>query len=248
MSGSVIKAGDARMLTRGMYSLDLRDIARDAAAALADANAEGSQIVESARGAAMAARDAVFGEAKQAGFAEGHAEGFLAGKREALDQAIVAFEKDKSALATALTTALRDFDEQKDMFYTAARCDVVTLAVAIAKRIVTSLPESDAVAIDSAERACAEALEIITRASDVRIRVNPADRAALAELAAKTSEAFGGARHVQFVDDKSVARGGAIVETAECEIDGTITARLERIADELVADWRRRMEKLNLES
>ncbi len=248
MSGSVIKAGEARMLTRGMYSLDLRDIARDAAAALADAHARGERIVEEAMARAEAQREAVLAEAKQVGYAEGHAEGFAAGRQAALDEVTATFQRDKEALTASLETALSAFGEQKEMFYTVARCDVVTLAIAIARRIIKALPESDAAAVSAAEGACGEALELITKASDVRIRLNPADKAALAALASETNKACEDARHVAIVADENVVRGGAVVETAECEIDGTVATRVERIADELVADWRRRMEKLSLES
>jgi flagellar biosynthesis/type III secretory pathway protein FliH len=62
------------------------------------------------------------------------------------------------------------------------------------------------------------------------------------------SESGAPPRHVRVVDDSAVAPGGAIVETAETTVDATVAARVEKIADELLAGWRVRQKKLGLET
>jgi len=51
---------------------------------------------------------------------------------------------------------------------------------------------------------------------------------------------------VRLVEDATVARGGAVVSTADCEVDATAQSRIERIADELLATWRERAAALGI--
>ena len=40
--------------------------------------------------------------------------------------------------------------------------------------------------------------------------------------------------------DSTMERGGVRIATADCEVDGGLAGRLERIADELLSGWRKR--------
>ena len=52
--------------------------------------------------------------------------------------------------------------------------------------------------------------------------------------------------HVRFIADEAVAPGGAVVRSADCEVNAEVSDRVERIGDELTAGWRVRQRELGL--
>jgi flagellar assembly protein FliH len=247
MSGVLIKAGDARVLTRGMYGLDLRDISRQADATLSEARAEAERIVADALQQGQEQRQAVLQEARREGYEKGLAEGRAAGQEAGLTQCRQEFADQQADLISSLTGLFEAFSARREQMYLAARRDVVVLAVAIARRLARKLTAIEEVASDAATEACAEALELVRGATDATVRIHPRDRAALQRVAEELAGSMESSRHIRLLDDASVGRGGVIVETAESTIDATIDARVERIADELVTDWRERTKALSLE-
>jgi flagellar assembly protein FliH len=248
MSGAVIKADQVRFASRGRCSLDLRDISRNADEMIAAARAEAERIVGAARDQAESTREAVRQEACRDGRAQGLAEGREQGQAEALAQAREQFAKEQASLVTALTGVVEALNAQREKLYLAARRDVVVLAVALARRIVARLPELDGAAPESAVQACAEALDLVRGATEIVIRTHPDDWAAVEHLASGLHCSMQGSRNLRVVEDASIGRGGAVLESAECAIDATASSRVDRIATELVADWQKRMKELSLES
>jgi flagellar assembly protein FliH len=243
MSGTVIKAGDARALTRGLYSLDLRDIAGKAEAMLSTARSEAARLVEEARRQALAEREGIRQSAQRKGYAEGGA----AGRAAALEEARKRFAEEQTALTVALGDLLGAFGARREELYLAARRDVVVLAMAIAQRIVSRLAGMADAAPEMAAEACRQALELVGEATEAVIRVHPDDRRALEQIAEGLSRAVQSSRHLRLVEDPSVGRGGVVVETADCAVDAQAASRVDRIADELVTDWRQRMKALAIE-
>ena len=96
--------------------------------------------------------------------------------------------------------------------------------------------------MDRAAEACAEALQSIAESTEVSVRLHPADAAAVSELTAELANMIKSARGVHLSADESVGRGGVIVSTSDCVVDATVSGRIERIADELLAGWRKRVE------
>lgn len=247
MSSGVIKAEVAHSLAGGLCSVDLRDIAAQAEAMLAAARAEADQIVASARDEARAQSEAIRQDAHREGHKEGLAQGQAQGQAAALAEARERFTQDQDSLVSALTDLLAAFAAKREQMYLAARRDVVVLAVAIARRIAGKLEEMVDVAPDIAAAACGEALDLVQGATEASIRAHPDDWAALEHLAESLHKETQASRHVRVVEDASVGRGGVIVETADSTVDATLTSRIERIADELVTDWRGRMKALSME-
>ena len=100
---------------------------------------------------------------------------------------------------------------------------------------------------DVALQAAREALDLVREPTNVVLRVHPDDSAAVGLLAEGVTGAAASARHLRIVEDAAIDRGGAVVETEDSRIDATISSRIERIADELVTDWRRRQKELSIE-
>jgi len=247
MSGAVIKAGDARLNPHGGYSLDLRDIAGKADELLAAARAEADSIFAGARNRAAADAASVRRDAEQQGHAKGFEEGRAAGEKTAREAAQKRFALDHAALLSSLSATLAEFDRQKQQFHVAARRDVVLLAVAIASRIAKSFSAMDDIAPQLASDACAEALALVREATDVSVACHPADAAAIEEVTPEMSRALKSAAHIRVVHDSTVQRGGVSVSTSDTRVDASINQRIERIAGELVENWRHRLAELNVE-
>lgn len=247
MSCTVIKAGDATLRTRGLFSLDLRDIASQAEAKLAAARSEAKRLVEDARRQAQAERDGVLQAARHEGYEKGLAEGRAAGRDAALNEAAARFAEEQGALTATLKDLLTRFDARREELYLAARRDVVVLAIAIARRVASRLTDLADALPEAAVEACRQALELVGEATDVVVRIHPDDRRALEEIAADVNRTVQASRRVCLAEDPAVGRGGVVLETADSAVDARAAACVERIADELVADWRQQMKALALE-
>lgn len=259
MGRTVIKAG-ARVEApaRGMYSVDLRDIAMEASEALAAAKEEAAETVRNAVRQAEADRKA----AREQGFEEGRRAGFDAGRKAgyeaALAEARTRFASEQEELVGQMSAMLRGFGERREQLYLAARRDVVVLAIAIASRVAEKLAETAEQASAMAVQATEEALDLIGMATEVSVRVHPAAWESVKRFAGLSDETAGGSvgglravtdaltrsRHISIMEDATIEPGGAVVETAECEVDARLRERVERVADELVAGWRRRIAEL----
>lgn len=246
MSGRVIKAGDSRVVMNTARSLDLRDIAAKADEMLAAARAQASAIVAAAHDQANAERASIHQASRAEGYARGLAEGLLAGEKSAIESAARKFAADQSGLLSALSAALTEFEHRREQFYSAARRDVVILAVAIASRIARRFAMMEELAPEIAADAAREALQLVREATDVTIVTHPADLAAVRELATELSQTLKSLTHLRVVEDEQIDRGSVRVGTSDTRIDASIQDRIERIADELVDHWRDRMNSLGI--
>ncbi len=247
MSGAVIKAGQARIPSRGAYTLDLRDIADRAEAIIAAARGEAERILSKARDEAESVREEITESARRAGREQGLREGREAGQAEALQEAREQFAREQASLTGMMTEMLRTFEKRREQLYLSARRDAVVLAVAVARRVVARLPEIEEAATESAMQACAEALDLVRGATEIVIRAHPEDCRAIDRLVGELAGLTQSSRHIRLAEDASVGRGGVIVQTSDSEVDARAAARMERIADELVSDWRARVKALSLD-
>ncbi len=246
MSGAVIKAGDSRLLAGGLSSLDLRDISRHAEGILEAARGEAEGIVTESRRQAEEEREGIREAARCQGRDEGHAEGLAEGRAAGLAEVRQQFAEEQAPLVSALEAMLEDFENRREQLYLAARRDVVVLAIAIARRICGKLDTMASFTSDGAVEACREALELAGEATRVEVRVHPADLQAVKRLTESLAAAVESSRHVRVLEDASVGRGGVELETVASKVDARVASRVERIADELVTDWRGRLEALSL--
>lgn len=247
MSGAVIKAGDTRMFSRGRYSLDLRDIAGQASEMIASARQEARRIIDHATAEAGVLRESVQREARHSGREQGLAEGREQGLAAALAEGRERFQKDQASLIAVLTELTKTLDARREQLYLAARRDVVVLAVAIARRVLCTLPELDEAATQAAVKACEEALDLVRGATEVVVRANPDDCEALERLLPDAERMVRESRNISVVADAAVGRGGVLVESEASTVDATASSRVERIAAELVGGWKTRLSELSLE-
>jgi len=243
---ALIKAGSGDQAARGLMGLNLRDVRRDAEGILSQARTEAAQIIAESRAAAEREREAIHERARAEGYKIGLDAGRKEGRETGLNESRAAFEKNQGQLTATLKQLIDEFGDQRDSLYAQSRRDVVLLAVVIASRFLKLLANDDAAAGQIAVEATEESLELLRGATDVRIRVHPADAAALELFVENVGEQVSGSRHLQMIDDESVGRGGVMVESAATTIDGTMDARLEKVAGELLEHWRERLTELQI--
>jgi flagellar assembly protein FliH len=149
-------------------------------------------------------------DARQAGFREGEAAGRLAAQNE-IRPLVERFTRTIEELA-ALRSRLRE----------QAEGDLVRLAVAIARRVVRRELTIDPQAITGLVKA---ALEQLSAGERIRVRVHPADEAAVRSCLA----AGGRAASVEVSGDAALERGSAILETDRGNLDASAETQLAEI-------------------
>lgn len=248
----VIKAGEATAIPQGGLRLELRDVSEKVEKTLHDARREAEVILQSARNKAHAERTTLNDRARREGHEAGVALGRKQGYEQALAEAREKFAADQGKLIAALTAMAAEFNRRREEFYVAAKQDAVLLGIEIARRMAGRFGEVGDPG-EAAQEAARAALELVGKATEVVICMHPDDRAALECLvkaaavgAPAMDAALTGTRNIQLVEDGSIERGGVVVKTADCEMDATVGGRLDRIADELLAQWRQRRGALGM--
>lgn len=173
---------------------------------LAAATAEAEQIRELAR-------------------SEGHAEGLAAGREDS--------RAEMAAAVAALAEALAGVQEMRIETATAVEHDAIELGLALAAKILAG-------ALQARPELVVEVVQgALRRSSDRRritVVINPADlesvTSALGELESRAS----GLESCDLQADPRVARGGAIVRTAEGEVDAGVDTQLERAREVIFAE------------
>jgi flagellar assembly protein FliH len=178
---------------------------RDAPArALAQAQLEADQIREQARAAGYA-------EGRRAGHEQGAGE--VAGAASALGEAVQRVESLRAELAQAIEE------------------DAIQLGLQLAEKILGGSAQLPGASVLEATRG---ALQRITDRRKIAVLVSPADLEAVSWAIGELTGAGSGVEVCDIQPDERVEQGGAIVRTAEGEVDASVATQLER-AREVVA-------------
>jgi flagellar assembly protein FliH len=149
--------------------------------------------------------------------AEGHAEGREAGHRDG--------SAEISAAALVLGQALQEIESLRAATVEAVESDAIELALEIAGKILQgTLQARPELIVEPVQGA----LRRISDRRRITVLVNPADletiRSAVGDLAAQGS----GVELCEVLSEERVGIGGAIVRTAEGEVDAGVQTQLER--------------------
>jgi len=153
-----------------------------------------------------------------------HAEGFEAGRQEAL----AALEPAMESLVQAIGGAA----ENAERFLEDAERAAVDLALALTRKLVGAAFEAQP---ELVLEAVTGALRRTTVRDHLVLEVNPADFELVREAADGVAARIGGIRRMDVVAERRIARGGCVVRTEEDEIDAQIEEQLAR-AGEIAAD------------
>ncbi len=162
----------------------------------------------------------ILDRARAQGYAEGHERGLQDGLAET------------AAAAQALGEALRELQELRCQTAEEVERDAVELALALASKILAGALEVEPERVVNVVRG---ALRRVADRRQITVLVDPADidivGGALAELQTQT----GGIELCDVQADRRVGRGGAVVRTAEGEIDASVETQLERARELMLA-------------
>jgi flagellar assembly protein FliH len=151
-----------------------------------------------------------------------YADGFAAGLEEARDQAAPAAE--------AFAAAARELAERRDEAAQAAEAAAVDLALQIAEHALGAALAVDPERVLDVVRG---ALRRLIERERLVVLVNPQDldmvRAGIGGLVAE----LGGIEHVDVQAERRVLRGGAVVRTAEGDVDANLSTKLQRAREVL---------------
>ncbi len=156
----------------GLRSFQLNDVLHEARQKLASAQQEAAGLVEQARKEAAATRKAAHRQGYEAGFAEGQKAGRDAGHKEAFEAARSQFDQQQASLIAACRQLIDQINDQRADWWSAARQDLVDLAIAIAKRVARCVGQRER---DAVIGNLQEAIQLVGRRSEITIQVNPAE-------------------------------------------------------------------------
>jgi flagellar assembly protein FliH len=152
-------------------------------------------------------------EARAEGYAEGRAQGLQVG------------ETQTRGAAQALHAALVELHALRDQLTRDVERDAVALALDLAAKIVAGALD---VQPERILDVVAGALRRVADRRRIAVLVDPADLDVVAGVLGELRAAAGGIELCEVQADRRVGRGGAIVRTAESEVDATVATALER--------------------
>jgi flagellar biosynthesis/type III secretory pathway protein FliH len=156
--------------------------------------------------------------------AEGHAEGLALGREAGIAQVAAATE--------ALGEALRSLHSLRGELAGEIEGDAVELAVALADKVLAGALEARPELVLDTVRG---ALRRVTERRRITIVVDPGDLELVGGAIEALQTQAGGIELCEVQADRRVGRGGAVVRTAEGEVDASVATQLQR-ARELLAE------------
>jgi flagellar assembly protein FliH len=133
-------------------------------------------------------------------------------------------EKRVEVIMKRYSEAILEISKLRSFLYTQVEHEVVKLAVEVAKKIVHREIHADPDVIQTLVRV---ALSHVAEKSAVTIHLNPADYSHLLERRAELSQAA--ARDVALLADKSIERGGCLIQTTCGDIDARIEEKFREV-------------------
>lgn len=220
----IIRNDEASALqtTGGLAELNFAEIEAQADALLRQAREQADTLLRQARADAEQLRQETLERAQQEGRHAGLEEGRQQGLREAHER----FD----SLVQSLQAAMQQLDQAKQQWLEESLDDLLTLAVAIAQRVVVRVGRFDR---DQVKQTLAKAAELIGSQRDLLIRVHPDDLATAEQVAGDWEAGQATTSHVKVLADEEVTSGGAVVRFGDCIIDAQLETQIERIAAEL---------------
>ena len=186
---------------------------------LAEHQADAAAIVAEAE----AKRQAVFDEAREQGYAEGHAAGLADGAQAARDELAVELELAHGVAAQAKV--------DREMLIAAAEPEIVRLALEMTRKLIA---REVAVDPDIVKGLVTRALLKAAGDGAMRLRLHPETISRLGSYLADVSARFV-SRGVEVVPDPTVEPGGAIVDTRTGSVDARLSTQLAKVESTLLS-------------
>jgi flagellar assembly protein FliH len=208
-------------------ALKLTDFADQARTLVLEARTEAGRIISEAR---VKAEDE-YQESQRRGHEEGHArgqnDGYVDGLRQGRQEGVAEAARGAANLASWAEKAVEELASAKQEAIRLARDEMLSLAMAIARKVVGHVSAAD---IDSAKTNLSKVLELACGPREMTIHVHPDQLEALREYGGQVAAATSLAGRLEFVPDESISKGGVKIISRNGEIDATIETQLDNIA------------------
>ena len=174
---------------------------------------------------------------KEAGRAEGYEigleEGIFDGEKQGRDQAYAQskVELDRAhsgqiqQFANGINDTMRQFEEQREEWFTQAEQQLAGLAIEIARRAIARELECTR---ESVVELAHQVLEEVTESKKARLSVNPIDGSVMEARLTSIQAAFANLENIEVVEDRSIGFGCRL-ETDSGMIDARVEDYLARI-------------------
>lgn len=159
-----------------------------------------------------------------------YSKGFEDGKREG--------ERSVLALKNVFEKAVTMLEKEKRNFFLEKEKDLITIATAMARKIIRKEISLDAGIVEKIAR---EAIRKVadSQCQEVTVRINPQDWEKLKAIDKELNFSVKGGKpkkKVKFEKDENISPGGCIVETEKEVINATIENQLERLGKALLGE------------
>jgi len=192
-----------------------------------DIQDEANQLLEDAQREAQAIRQA----AREEGYRDGQAQGREEGREEAFGASVDEHAEQLTQVILALRGAVGQVEQSGQQVRTDAICDVVELAVAIARRVTKRQAMFDPEVLI---RNLRESVALAGRGRQLRIAINPEQRQVLAAALPQLQIEWPALAAAQIVEDATLAIGGCRVFTDHGQVDADIDNQLDRVVSGLM--------------
>ncbi len=157
--------------------------------------------------------------------------GFEAGKSETAQLLWAKYDEKLKEATNDFLSLVQEFAEERKKYDQDFDRAIVTLALAIARRIVAREMDIDEGAVLARSR---EALRKIIGVERVKIHVSPADDEYIKEHRNDLSAYADSVREIAIESDEKVERGGCIIESELGNIDARVSTQFELVEEALV--------------
>lgn len=166
-------------------------------------------------------------EAYEKGFEQGHKDGLILEEKKL---------EEMSKELESLFIGLRDLKEQ---IYMESEGEILKVSLAIAKKIIGEEIRTNQNIISNSIRS---ALSLLTDKRRLKIVINPEDMEDVRKILPDIARITKGGQ-LQLSEDKTIKRGGCILETGFGKINATIDDQIHILKEELEGQYRTRMDK-----
>ncbi len=175
--------------------------------------------------AARAEADAIREQARAEGLAQGRAEGAAVALEEGRARTAPAVEALAAAVEALVATRAEAADRVEER--------AVALAFELAEKIIGGAVAAQPERVLDAVRG---ALRCLVERERIQVLVHPEDLGLVRESMGEMAAELGGIEHVEVMEERRLARGGALVRTAEAEIDAAVRTKLDRAREVVMAE------------
>jgi len=214
---------------------NLSDIAEEAREIIAAARRHG----ESLRKQTEAECKEQLEQARREGNSKGREEGFAQGREEGMQQALEEargnFARESAETLGTLQQIITVFDQVKQSLLWRAEQDTVVLSLAIAEKVIHQRVSQKEKLQEITAANVKETLELVTRNTNVIIKVNPETLEYLEAMASKNKQELSQYQSIRWEADESITPGGCVMSTNNGKVDGQIETQINRISEQLLS-------------